>query len=214
MGNVVPFHAASSSALAKSSAVTRPSVALRSAMAKERDSQTLPRRNLDTVERSHSQPASRISEAIDSSSNSRRDMNVESFMGRNVHPAHNEVKSDRAWADLVVHTMTVHNTHMSTTARKYRQKPPADVGWTSNYLRQWREFRKISIAAAAAEIGISHSQLSRIERGKQEYRQSYLESLARLYGTSIWALLYCQPGASADQVFAAFQISTKPLTRH
>lgn len=50
-----------------------------------------------------------------------------------------------------------------------------------HFLRKWRRYRGFSLEAAAAEIGISHASLGRIERGKQDYTQPYLERLAWLY---------------------------------
>jgi hypothetical protein len=61
---------------------------------------------------------------------------------------------------------------------------------------------------------MKHSQLSRIERGLADYQQSHVETLARIYRTSIWHLLFCAPDVSHDELFAIFQRSIKPLSDH
>lgn len=70
-------------------------------------------------------------------------------------------------------TGAVHDPYMPR--REKNATPP------QHFLRKWRKLRGFSIAEAAAEIGISHASLGRIERGKQEYTQAYLERLAWLY---------------------------------
>lgn len=54
------------------------------------------------------------------------------------------------------------------------------------YLREWRKYRELTLETAAERIGMSHSQLSRIERGTSDYTRSTLEALAIVYE--------CRPG--------------------
>jgi len=49
------------------------------------------------------------------------------------------------------------------------------------YMRQWREHRGKTLVQVAEHIGMSHGQLSRIERGDQPYNEQLLELLADLY---------------------------------
>ena len=59
------------------------------------------------------------------------------------------------------------------------KRPPRQRGRT--YLREWREFREISMNAAARTIGWDHSSLQRLETGQTPYNQDHLELLADLY---------------------------------
>jgi Zn-dependent peptidase ImmA (M78 family)/DNA-binding XRE family transcriptional regulator len=63
---------------------------------------------------------------------------------------------------------------------------PADVG---ERVRIAREGAGISQANAAASIGIARTTLVAIEQGQRRIRMSELQHLARLYGTSVNALL-------------------------
>ncbi len=68
------------------------------------------------------------------------------------------------------------------------------------FIREWREFRGRTLEEAAEAIGphikggITHASLSRIERGKQPYKQPILEALAVYLETSVAALLSRRPG--------------------
>ncbi len=61
------------------------------------------------------------------------------------------------------------------------------------FLRQWREYREISLEKAGAAIGVSHGHLSKIERGLRQYTQDQIEGLAELYGTDLVSLLAVNP---------------------
>jgi len=62
-----------------------------------------------------------------------------------------------------------------------------------HYLREWREHRGLSVHAAASMIGISHAQLSRIERGAQQWRQGIVERAAIVYDVALSDLLFHPP---------------------
>jgi len=47
-----------------------------------------------------------------------------------------------------------------------------------NYIRAWREYRRLSLEKVADRVGTSHSTLSRVERGLQPYNQLLLEAIA------------------------------------
>jgi transcriptional regulator with XRE-family HTH domain len=51
-----------------------------------------------------------------------------------------------------------------------------------HFLREWREWSNYTLEDAGESVGLSHAQLSRIERRLQPYKQEYLETLAKLYG--------------------------------
>lgn len=61
------------------------------------------------------------------------------------------------------------------------------------YLRQWRRHRNKTLETVAEELHMSHSQLSRIERGEQPYNQELLEALADLYMCDVVDLLIRDP---------------------
>ena len=80
----------------------------------------------------------------------------------------------------------------------YMRKPPAPI-YGPHKLREWREFRDLTLEHVAAAIGPSlggftHASLSRIENRKQPYSQPILEALARVYGTDVASLLSRSPG--------------------
>lgn len=78
-----------------------------------------------------------------------------------------------------------------------------------HFLRQWRDFRGLSLEAVAEKIMLlsaerasdgdgkartmTHATLSRIERGKLPYNQHLLELLADIYGTDVASLLVRNP---------------------
>lgn len=61
------------------------------------------------------------------------------------------------------------------------------------YLREWRQKRSKTLEAVAEHLHMSHSQLSRIERGQQPYNQELLEALADLYMCDVVDLLIRDP---------------------
>lgn len=74
-------------------------------------------------------------------------------------------------------------------------------GRRKTYLREWREYSGLSLAAAAAEAGtINHTTLSRIERGLVPYNQDLLERLSTVYGCEPAELLMQDPTEDANVV--------------
>lgn len=63
----------------------------------------------------------------------------------------------------------------------------------THFLRQWRKQAGKTLEAVAEHLHMSHSQLSRIERGKQPYNQELLEALADLYMCDVVDLLIRDP---------------------
>src|SRR6266498_3369463 len=66
------------------------------------------------------------------------------------------------------------------------QMPPSEVG---ERLRIAREAAKITQAEAAESINVARTTLIAIEQGQRRIRMSELLKLAKLYGTSVNALL-------------------------
>jgi transcriptional regulator with XRE-family HTH domain len=63
----------------------------------------------------------------------------------------------------------------------------------THFLRQWRKHSGKTLEFVADALHMSHSQLSRIERGKQPYNQELLEKLADLYMCDVVDLLIRDP---------------------
>jgi helix-turn-helix protein len=119
-------------------------------------------------------------------------------MARNVQHIHSQVKDKCVQRAMEPLDAAVHNPHMAAPARKLASPT------TRTYLRDWRVHRGMVLERVARQLGITHGQLSRIERGRSPYTQYHLESLAAIYGTSIWSLLYCPPGLSTEEIIARF----------
>jgi transcriptional regulator with XRE-family HTH domain len=47
-----------------------------------------------------------------------------------------------------------------------------------HFIRQWRNYRGLTLEALASRVGTTHASLSRIERGLQPYSQPLLEAIA------------------------------------
>lgn len=63
----------------------------------------------------------------------------------------------------------------------------------TTFLRQWRKQSGKTLEQVAEHLHMSHSQLSRIERGQQPYNQELLEALADLYMCDVVDLLIRDP---------------------
>ncbi len=61
------------------------------------------------------------------------------------------------------------------------------------YLREWREFRELTLEQACSRFDMSPAQLSRIETGKSPYTQDFLELAAHAYQTDVASLLMRDP---------------------
>lgn len=130
----------------------------------------------------------------------------------NVHGIHNNVKGWFAPTLLELYPGPVHGAAMGRAQKKLKHHENVITAKVLDrtFLREWRIECEFSLEEAGTRLGISHSQLSRIERAKQEYTQGLLEGAARLYKTSVWALLNSPPNQSIPEMFQAFQESIKP----
>ena len=72
----------------------------------------------------------------------------------------------------------------------------------SNYLRQWRESRGLTLEQVGNGIGTDKTQVSKLERGDRRLSTDWLEKLARLYGVDTAKLLAPPPerGMSTESV--------------
>lgn len=61
------------------------------------------------------------------------------------------------------------------------------------FIRQWREFRGLTLEQLADRVGTTHASLSRIERGKQPYVQPLLEAIAEALMTDPASLIIRNP---------------------
>ena len=80
------------------------------------------------------------------------------------------------------------------------------------YLREWRKFKGKQLVPVAEHLHMSHSQLSRIERGIQPYNQELLEALADLYMCDVVDLLIRDP--SEDESMWTLWERAKPGQRN
>lgn len=99
-------------------------------------------------------------------------------MPENVHYIHSERKPYCASGLLAYQFVGAHTLCMA------RQK---------TYLREWRLEKGKKLVPVAEHLHMSHSQLSRIERGEQPYNQELLEALADLYMCDVVDLLIRDP---------------------
>lgn len=81
----------------------------------------------------------------------------------------------------------VHNAHMTEAGNK------------EDFLREWRLHCGFTLEAAAEAAGMSHSQLSRIERGGSDWTRTTLHKLAEIYLCEAWELLHVNPNETAAQ---------------
>lgn len=64
---------------------------------------------------------------------------------------------------------------------------------TKTFIREWRQYRRLTLVQLAERIGITHGQLSKVERGLRPYSQPMLEKLAEELGTEPASLLMRNP---------------------
>jgi transcriptional regulator with XRE-family HTH domain len=60
-------------------------------------------------------------------------------------------------------------------------------------LREWREYRDLSLEEAADRMEVHYSTLSRVELNKSPYNQDFLERIAHAYGCEPIDLLTLNP---------------------
>ena len=68
----------------------------------------------------------------------------------------------------------------------------------STFIRDWRKHRQLTLERVAERIGMTTSNLSKIERGEQPYTQPILEALADALTASPSDLIMRPPHAKND----------------
>lgn len=61
------------------------------------------------------------------------------------------------------------------------------------FLREWRKHRNLSLEEVSSRLGMSHGNLSLIERGESPYNQRLLDNLAIIYDCELIELLIRDP---------------------
>jgi len=69
--------------------------------------------------------------------------------------------------------------------------------WRKTYLREWRKFRERSLESVSARMGLTYTQLSKVERGLHPYNQHILEIAALEYRCTVTDIL-SRPPSSMD----------------
>ena len=69
--------------------------------------------------------------------------------------------------------------------------------WRKSFLREYREAADLSLESVAEQMGLTHSQLSKIERGIHPYNQQVIEVAALEYGCTVADLLNKPPPKKA-----------------
>lgn len=72
------------------------------------------------------------------------------------------------------------------------------------YIKEWRRYRGMTVEALAQRIGVSHASLSRIESGRQPYKQGYLESIGAALDCTPWDLLMRDP-SGPESIFDIYR---------
>lgn len=101
-------------------------------------------------------------------------------MADNVHPMHSRVKGRCAWPLLVESYSCLHYAGMGRTLGRH-------------FLRPWRKHRDKTLEAVAEEVGISRTQLGRIEKGQQPFNEELLTRLADIYDCDVPDLIMRDP---------------------
>ena len=78
-----------------------------------------------------------------------------------------------------------------------------------HYLKEWREFRGLSLEQASERMEIHHSTLSRIENSKSPYNQDFLERAALAYGCDPVDFLKNDPTRPITEVEKAARLLSK-----
>ena len=82
--------------------------------------------------------------------------------------------------------------YMSKKVQPRFRKPQ----YRKTFVREWREYRDLTLEKLADRVGTTHTSLSRIERGLQPYSQALLERVAEALQTDVASLLMRNPSES------------------
>jgi transcriptional regulator with XRE-family HTH domain len=81
-----------------------------------------------------------------------------------------------------------------------------------NYIRAWRKHRDVTLEEMAERLHVSHSTLSRVERGLQPYSQPLLERLAEELQTDPASLLMRDP-SDPEGIWSVWETLSPPQRR-
>jgi transcriptional regulator with XRE-family HTH domain len=79
------------------------------------------------------------------------------------------------------------------------------------FIRQWREYRDLTLEQLAERVGSTHVSLSRIERGLQPYSQQLREAVAEALQTDPASLIMRDP-SSSEEIWSVWD-QAKPAER-
>jgi transcriptional regulator with XRE-family HTH domain len=79
------------------------------------------------------------------------------------------------------------------------KKPPAQ--WNSNFIKEWRIFRGMTVEQLAEASGMSTGNISALENRRQGYSAQGLEKLSKALRTTSDALLKVNPLAEGTETF-------------
>ena len=88
---------------------------------------------------------------------------------------------------------------------------PRSQRFRRTYIRQWREFRSLTLEQLGERLDMTASHLSMLERGQRGYTQETLESIARALQTDAASLLMRNP-ADPDAIWTIWD-EAKPGQR-
>lgn len=92
-----------------------------------------------------------------------------------------------------------------------RARPVPKRQFRRTYIRQWREFRGLTLEQLADRIGSTHATVSRVERALQPYSQAMLEAIAEALMTDPASLLMRDP--SDQEAIWSIWDQAKPAER-
>ena len=79
------------------------------------------------------------------------------------------------------------------------------------FIREWRQYRGLTLERLAARVGVTAGALSQLERGLTNYTQPMLEALADALGCEPADLLMRRPGG--DDMWTIYE-SLQPAQKH
>jgi transcriptional regulator with XRE-family HTH domain len=79
-----------------------------------------------------------------------------------------------------------------------RRTAPKPVKRRRTFVREWRQYRDMTLERLADLIGLTYVSVSRIERGLQPYKQQTIEALAAALMTDVQSLLTRDPNHPED----------------
>jgi transcriptional regulator with XRE-family HTH domain len=79
-----------------------------------------------------------------------------------------------------------------------RKTAPKPVKRRRTFIREWRQYRDMTLERLADLVGLTYVSVSRIERGLQPYKQQTIEALAAALMTDVQSLLTRDPNHSED----------------